>query len=161
MRVKFAVAFVALSLLAGCASVPMADNTASNQAKQFSPPGEGKAGLYVFRDGILGSALKRAVYVDGKCLGESAPRVFFHTEVDGDKTHILSTQSEFSPNQLSLYMKAGINYFVRQYIKMGVLVGGANLESVSDEEGKKAISQLSMAANTPCDPKPDEQAAKK
>ncbi|HHV6932376.1 TPA: DUF2846 domain-containing protein, partial [Haemophilus influenzae] len=42
---------------------------------------------------------------------------------------------------------SGKNYFIRQYIKFGVFAGGANLEQVSEEEGKKAISKLNMAVS--------------
>ncbi|WP_165090951.1 hypothetical protein [Neisseria yangbaofengii] len=34
-----------LSILSGCASVSMADATASNKAKEFNKPSEGNAGL--------------------------------------------------------------------------------------------------------------------
>ncbi|MNT94873.1 hypothetical protein D3C72_2366430 [compost metagenome] len=38
-------------------------------------------------------------------------------------------------------MEAGKNYFVRQFIKLGVFVGGAGVEQVSEEEGKRVISK--------------------
>ncbi len=41
-------------------------------------------------------------------------------------------------------------YFIRQYIKPGVFVGGAGLELVSDEDGKKSVSKLKMAAKGTC-----------
>ena len=47
-------------------------------------------------------------------------------------------------------MKAGVNYFIRQYIKLGVFVGGANLEVVSEEKGKSEVTRLNMAANGRC-----------
>lgn len=57
--------------------------------------------------------------------------------------HNLSTESEFGDNTLTLEVIGGENYFVRQYIKMGVFVGGANLELVSEEEGKESIKSAS------------------
>lgn len=140
-----------ITLLAtGCAKVPMAPEKDAAAAKQFTPPPEGKAGLYIFRDSYFGAALKKDIYVDKKCLGESAPNVFFYTSVEGDKEHVISTESEFSPNDTKLNTQSGKNYFLRQYIKMGVLVGGADLELVSEEEGKKAVSQLDMAKSGTC-----------
>ena len=47
-------------------------------------------------------------------------------------------------------MKAGINYFVRQAIKMGVFVGGAKLESVDDATGKAEVAKLGMAVPGQC-----------
>jgi len=59
--------------------------------------------------------------------------------------HTLSTQSEFSNNDLIITANPGFNYYVRQYMKMGVFVGGANLELVSEEEGRKGVSECNLA----------------
>ncbi len=49
-----------------------------------------------------------------------------------------------------LYVEAGKNYFIRQIIKMGVFVGGAKLERVSEDEGKAEVSKLSLAESGEC-----------
>jgi hypothetical protein len=98
----------------------------------------------------LGGALKKDIWVDGKCIGESAPYVFFYEEVEGDKSHKVSTESEFSPNDLIVKVKSGMHYFIRQYIKFGVFVGGAGLELVDEEKGKKEVSELDMATKGTC-----------
>jgi hypothetical protein len=92
------------------------------------------------------------VYVNGKCLGETADRVFFYTQVAGNEQHKVSTESEFSPNDLMVMMEAGKNYFVRQFIKMGVFVGGAGVEQVTEEEGQRVISksEVNLAAEGRC-----------
>jgi hypothetical protein len=141
---------IALATLAGCASVPMASSEKSAQAMTFPSPSEGNAGVYVYRSGVIGGALKKDIWIDGKCIGESAPNVFFHEEVKGDSDHKLSTESEFSPNDLVVKMMAGKNYFIRQYIKLGVFVGGAGLELVDEEAGKAATSTLKMAESGKC-----------
>ena len=89
-----------LSYLAmtGCASVPMEGMEETSIAKKFNPPVEGNSGLYIYRNSFVGQALKKDVWVDGKCIGETAPDVFFYEEVEGDKFHTISTESEFSPN---------------------------------------------------------------
>ena len=137
-------------LFAGCASVPMANKADSDAAKEFNPPASGKSGLYIYRGGGPGTALKKDIWVDGVCVGESAPKVFFYTEVEGDKEHKISTESEFSPNELLIQVKSGLNYFIRQYIKLGVFVGGANLEVVDENKGKEAVSKLGMAQKGNC-----------
>jgi hypothetical protein len=144
-------ALIAASLvLTGCASVEMASKDESTRAKQFSAPSANNAGLYVYRNSNLGAALKKDVWVDGKCIGESAPHTFFFTEIEGGKVHKLSTESEFSPNDLDLTAIAGKNYFVRQYIKMGAFVGGANLELMTEEDGKKDIAKIELAKSGNC-----------
>jgi uncharacterized protein YlaN (UPF0358 family) len=147
---KLALVVFAASLFAGCASVPMESAESSNKAKAFNPPSSGNAGLYIYRSGGLGGALKKDVWVDGKCIGETAPNVFFYEEVQGGAEHKVSTESEFSPNDLLVNTESGKNYFVQQYLKLGVFVGGAGLELVDDEKGKKAIGNLSMAKKGNC-----------
>ncbi len=146
------ITIIALSslLFTGCASVKMESKEASQKAKEFTKPTTGQAGLYVFRDSFVGKALKKDIFVDGKCIGESAPDVFFRTEVAGNKDHAISTESEFSPNTLSLFMEAGKNYFIRQYIKIGVFVGGAGVELIPEAEGKAAVSKLELASLGTC-----------
>lgn len=145
MKILSLSAIAASLLVTGCASVSMAPKEESAKAKQFHPPGANNAGLYVYRNSFVGKALKKDIWVDGKCLGESAPDVFFYTEVEGGKSLKISTESEFSPNDLDLSVDAGKNYFLRQYIKMGVLVGGAGIEQVSEQQGMADIAPLEMA----------------
>lgn len=147
---KIALLALVSVLFTGCASVKMEDDDITTKAKKFAPPSAGKAGLYVYRDSFVGKSLKKDILVDGKCLGESASDVFFRTEVSGGKEHQISTESEFSPNTLKLIFDAGKNYFVRQYIKMGAFVGGADLELVPEAQGKQAVAKLGMATPGTC-----------
>jgi hypothetical protein len=150
MRIIFAVVVAASLLASGCATVDMGPKAESDKAKEFAPPSQGKAGLYVYRNSFVGKALKKDVWIDGKCLGESAPDVFFRTEVDGGKKYKLETESEFSPNALEILFESGKNYFVRQFIKMGLFVGGADLELVPEEQGKADVAKLEMATPGKC-----------
>ena len=127
----------------------------NSKAKNFNPPSEGNSGLYIYRNSWVGKALKKDIWVDGKCIGETAPDVFFYEAVEGDATHKVSTESEFSPNDLIIRAKSGMNYFIRQYIKMGVFVGGADLELVDEETGKEEVSELDLAAKGTCSNKAD------
>ncbi len=140
----------AILFLSGCATVPMEPKEVSTRAKSFNLPSEGTAGIYIYRDSMLGAALKKDIWVDDKCIGESAPHVFFYEDVKGNQEHKISTESEFSPNDLLVKAESGKNYFIRQYIKMGAFVGGANLELMEEEEGKKAVSELEMAKRGAC-----------
>jgi hypothetical protein len=141
---------VTASFLSGCASVPMETKEQGEMAKKFNPPAEGSAGLYIYRSGSFGGALKKDIWVNGKCIGETAPNVFFYEEVKGDSEHKVSTESEFSPNDLLVNTETGKNYFVRQYIKMGVFVGGAGVELVDENKGKGEVRKLKMATKGSC-----------
>jgi len=150
MYQKLTLVVLAFSLFAGCASVPMESTAKSDEAKKFTPPSNGKAGLYVYRSGSFGGALKKDIWVNGKCIGETAPNVFFYEEVAGNAQHKISTESEFSPNDLQITTAPHKNYFIRQYIKFGVFVGGAGVELVDEKEGKKEVSELKLAKNSTC-----------
>ncbi|MDJ1654149.1 DUF2846 domain-containing protein [Raoultella sp. Ech2A] len=152
-KIIFAAVILSSALLGGCASVPLAGNAENATAKSFPAPESGKAGLYVYRDSFVGKALKKDVYLDGRCLGETADRVFFYQQISASQPHTLGTESEFSPNNLTLNVAPGKNYFVRQYIKMGVFVGGAGLEQVPESEGMRVVSkpEVKLAVPGKCD----------
>lgn len=62
-----------IAITTGCASVNMAPENASKAAKGFSPPSKDMAGMYLYRDNsIVGSGLKKDIWIDGKCIGETA-----------------------------------------------------------------------------------------
>mgnify|MGYP000544243174 FL=1 len=148
-KVLTTIAVTAL-LATGCTSVPMESKEKSELAKKYNSPSDGKAGLYVYRSGSFGGALKKDVWLDGKCVGETAPNMFFYEEIEGNAEHKVSTESEFSANDLLVKTESGKNYFVSQYIKMGVFVGGAGVELVDEEKGKKQVSKLDMAIKGKC-----------
>lgn len=148
---KLAMISLSAALFTGCAAVvPMAEPDSSDAAKQFSAPAEGQAGLYIYREHGFADELKKDLWVDGECLGESAQQVFFYTTVEGGKEHTIATESEMQDNQLVLMTESGKNYFVRQYIKLGIVVEGANLEQVDEETGQQAVSQLELAQAGTC-----------
>lgn len=140
----FTASLFAVLLASGCASVPMAPAAQDAALKTFEAPPADKAGLYIYRNSFVGKALKKNVYVDGEFLGESADKVYFYKQVTPGP-HTISTESEFSDNAFQLVTEGGLNYFIRQYIKMGVFVGGANVEVVSAEEGKKGVLASKLA----------------
>jgi len=154
MKTVTTLALAAALLISGCASVNMASKEESSRAKEFKQPGPGHAGVYIYRNSSFGSALKKNLWIDGKCLGESAPHVFFYTEVEGGRTHKVQTASEFSPNDLELMFEPGRIYFIRQYIKMGVFIGGAGLEQVPEAQGREDIRNLEMATPGTCSASP-------
>ncbi|MFT6735014.1 MAG: hypothetical protein ACJAS9_003217 [Polaribacter sp.] len=131
-------------LLTGCASVPMASLEEDAKAKEFLSPADDKSGIYIYRNTFVGQALKKNVSIDNTIIGETANKVYFYTEIEPG-SHVISTESEFSDNKIELETKGGINYFIEQYIKMGVFVGGANLKVVSETEGKKAVLACKLA----------------
>ena len=123
----------------------MASKEQSAKAKEFQLPPEGQTGVHLYRNSVLGKALSKDLRVDGNCVGVSAPDVFFYAQVDGGKTRTVETESEFSLNKLELFFESGKNYVIRQLIKVGLMAGGADLEQVTEAQGKADVAKLEMA----------------
>jgi hypothetical protein len=136
-----AMVFAALS---GCASVPMASKEEDAAAKTFATPSTDKAGLYVYRDSFVGQSLRKRVSINGAAIGVTANKTYFYKEI-APGSHTLTTESEFGDNSLTFQALGGKNYYFRQYIKMGVFVGGSGIEAIGEEEGKKAILACTRA----------------
>ena len=143
-RLSVAALVIGIAFLTGCASVPMASKEQDAVSKTFPQPASDKAGLYVFRNNFMGKALKKAVSIDGVLIGRTANKTYFYKSITPGK-HTLSTESEFGDNSVAFQAEGGKNYYARQYIKMGVFVGGAGIEMVSEDEGKREVLECELA----------------
>lgn len=152
MKSRILIAIAATVLMAGCAQpIKLADKDASAQAKLYKSPSRGKAGLYVYRsNGLTGGAARTDLWVDGRCLGTTQASLFLYTEVEGNQSHRIATQSEFSDNHVDLVTETGKLYFVRQYMKVGLFRPGANVEVVTEANGKYDVSLLDLAVAGEC-----------
>lgn len=136
--------FLTLFIVGCAAKVPMESAERDYELKQFPAPPEGQAAVYVYRDSYIGKALTKRISINDVPIGESADKVFFYTVIKPGDT-VVATASEFSDNTLEFDAQKDANYFIRQYIKMGVFIGGANLEMMSEETGKKHILNTKLA----------------
>ena len=69
---RFILLGIAIScvMLAGCIPFPLTRKDIDTAAKQFNPPPDGKASVYVIRNGIyVGREGKEYIRVDGKDVG--------------------------------------------------------------------------------------------
>lgn len=147
MNIKKHIAILAIGItvLSGCASVPMASKEQDTVAKQFVIPEGEMSGVYIFRNSHFGAALKKLISLDGNPLGQTAPMTYFYKDIAPGK-HTVTTQAEFGDNQLEFVAEKGKLVFIRNYIKMGTFVGSANVEQVGEEEGKSGVLECSRAA---------------
>lgn len=114
--------------------------------KAFVAPSKGLSGIYIYRNSTFGSALKKSISINSVAVGQTAPMTYFYTEVEpGDQT--ISTESEFSDNNLVITTEPDKLYFVKQSIKLGVFIGGAKLTQVEDDVGKEGVLECDMATN--------------
>lgn len=141
-KLLFFAVLLAVAFLSGCASVKMVDPSMDAEAKQFAAPAADESILYLYRTGsFAGGGLKKDIWVDGKYIGESSScpsGTFFKISVTPGK-HVISTESEFSPNHILINARGGEDYYIQQYARPGIFVGGAEMKLVSKEEGRQQI----------------------
>ena len=102
-----------VAVLTGCASVPEAPPAMDQAAKSFTAPKD-KAGVYVYRNELMGTAVKLDVYLDGKHLGETASKTYFYTEVEpGIRTVMGKGENE---SAVRFHALAGKLYYIWQEI---------------------------------------------
>lgn len=135
---------VAALLMAGCASVPMASSDQDARAKTFAVA-PGKANIYVYRNEMMGAAIKMPVILDGQVVGETSAKSYFALEVAPGR-HTLASQSA-SNSVVDVVAQAGKNYFVWQEVKMGMLSAGSKLQLVDDATGRAAVADCSLIAS--------------
>jgi hypothetical protein len=126
-------------LITGCATViPPAAPELDQAAKTFTAPAE-KAGLYIYRNELLGSAIKFEVALDGKRLGELPSKNYFYVEVPPGK-HTVTGKAE---NESSVEFEAlpGRLYYVWQEAKMGVFIARNLVQLVDEKVGRAAVME--------------------
>lgn len=140
--IRVAAAALALSVMAGCASVPMASPDADAQAKTFVAPSNGEANLYIYRDQTMGSAIKLPLLLDNESIGDTGPHTFAFRQIEPGK-HTITSKAEKDAT-LDFTAEAGKNYYVRQEVKMGVWAARTGLVLEDESTGENAVKGCKM-----------------
>lgn len=127
---------VALLLLSGCASVPMAPMEKDAEAKAFAPPAD-QGALYIFRDEVFGAAIPMTVSVNGHVIGQTASNSYFWLELDPGHYRVESHTENVST--LPVTVTAGENTYVWQEVKMGMWMARSLLQEVDAERGRQGV----------------------
>lgn len=135
-----AASILGASLVAGCASVPMASQSADSAAKAYKTDSR-KANIYIYRNETFGAAIKMPVTLDNAPIGETASKTYLFRQVSPG-AHTITSQGK---NPLSLDAIAGNNYFVWQEVKMGLVSGGSKLQLVDETKGKAGVAECKLA----------------
>lgn len=136
-----AAAIAVVATLSGCASVQKADVNASQHAKVFKPLTD-KAVVYVYRDEILGAAIKMPVKVDDMVAGQTGPKSFLQLALPPGH-HVIGSLSEKDAS-LPLDVEAGKTYYVWQEVKMGVMSARSQLHLVSTDVGQAGVRKCDL-----------------
>lgn len=141
--IHWIVAGSAVLLAAGCASVPMASETADAQAKAFTVSAD-KANLYIYRNESMGAAVKMPVLIDGQTVGDTAAKTYIFRQVTPGK-HLVTSKTENDSN-LEVHAIAGKNHYVWQEVKMGVMSARSKLHEVDEATGRAGVMESKLIA---------------
>lgn len=128
-------------LVAGCASVPMADSSADTAAKTFRVPA-GKSGIYIYRNETMGAAITMDLFIDGRPLGQTGAKTYAYVEVDPG-THKILSKAE-NEDLLELNTLAGKLYYVWQEVKMGLMYARNKLSLVDEKTGQAGVMESKL-----------------
>ena len=132
--------FVAVS---GCAnygqSVPQ-DAMVDDQS--FTIPPE-KSIIYVYR---TGSNIKdeMPVNLDGKFIAMTGPKTYLMLTVDPGEHEISSEEGSFS--SVTIKTQADKDYFILQEVEKSFTSTGANLQEVTDLEGRRGVRECKLVS---------------
>ena len=79
----------------------------------------------------------------GQTVGQTAAKTFIYKEVPPGK-HVITSSAE-NTDTLEIDAKPGTLAFIWQEVKMGLLYSRTKLTLVSEEEGKRGVSQSQLA----------------
>jgi hypothetical protein len=136
---------VLVLFLAGCAAtVELATPEEDLAAKRFIPA-EGEANIYVTReDQFTGSAVLFQLVVDQRVIGGLAPGTYHLIQVEpGHHTISVTTAENQSIEEVDA--EAGQSYFFEVEPRMGWFAARAEVEPLSEEEGRAAIAENTLA----------------
>lgn len=103
----------------------------------------GKSLVYIMRPSSSGFAIKMTVECDYKYIGSIKAKRFIYTILDPGKHKFLSrSENDF---ELELTLEAGKTYYIKQLVKLGVVVARTKLQIVDEIEGKSILSKCKLS----------------
>lgn len=138
---NFSFLLLSLSLVA-CASVPM-ESPEKDAAAKSATPGPNEALVYIYRNEVFGAAVKLALTLDDKMIGETASKTYFMLRVLPGE-HTISSQAERGWDRLTIDGEGGKTYFVWQEVKMGMFSANSKLHLVDPDQGRKGVEECKL-----------------
>jgi len=145
---KIALCLIVFSMLASCASVPLANSEQDAAGKEFLPS-QDKAILYLVRpSGMVGFAINISPVVDRQFVGTLKVGTYAMVEVGSGKHTVSMVGTGFgSCDAVEFEAKAGHLYFFKVYPKMGMFIPGLDVQQLNEEKGKKLIKKSKLVVS--------------
>lgn len=132
-----------LLALYGCGgTVKYVDPNIDARKKIFSQPSEGMSGIYIYRDGYLGSKVNTEVFVDGKILGKNLGWTYLFVEVAPGKHTIASHFIGYSTIEINT--EKDQLYFIQEELDTGMLETKVKLHIVDKNTGQQGVKKCKL-----------------
>ena len=110
--------------------------------KNFSTPSD-KAGIYIYRNELMGGQNKIKISLNDKLLGETQQKTYLYVEVPAGKQTIACISE--NKDTLDIEAKASQTYFVWQEVKMGMSTPRCKLQLVDAKKGQAGVKESNLA----------------
>jgi hypothetical protein len=141
---KIAGILALIGALHGCASVPMGEPALDSEMKRFGTMPD-MSRIYIYRNEVVGAAIKMTVMVDGRVIGATAANTYLVAEVPAG-AHTIASDAE-NLTMLKIDAQPGKNLFVWQEVKMGFGYARSQLHLVNDSEGREGVLETKLAGS--------------
>ena len=124
--------------MSGCASAPLASESADLSAKRFSPPSD-KSNIYIVReDALLGSAILYQITLDGRMIGGIVAGTYLLAEVTPGR-HVVSVFTVENEESVPIEATAGRNIFVEVVSSIGFSTWRGSISAVNEQAGRSLV----------------------
>ena len=127
---------VILSLiLTSCAGTYQYTKTANSNEKEM-------ATIYVVRPSWFASAIKFKIYQGEALVGKLGPKSYLAWNVKpGDNALSIMSKSE-NKAIVKISPQPGKTYYVKQKVKMGIIMARSDMELIEEQQGKEMLRKL-------------------
>lgn len=143
-----AVPFLVAAGLGACASVTLAPSEQDVVGKQFAPPTEGQAALYLYREGVFGSAVVLPVSVGRRAIGALAVDTWFLVDLPPGTYDVRCTGGENTDSR-TVQLAPGETRYVEAAVRAGFFASRCAVFEVAASIGQTAIRAGKRAQEIP------------
>ena len=134
--------FSLVFLLSGCASTTQYVKAPSDNNTGKSMNNETMAQIYVLRPSSFGSAVTYKIYQGETFIGELGPKSYLSWVVNPSEGEVSIISKAENYDMLRLVPKARSTYYIKQKVKMGLIMARTKLEWMNEKEALDALKRL-------------------
>lgn len=142
MRKLLCIGLASLFII-GCAGGPKAPIAEDMKAKQFIPPSDGTANLYIYRNESFGGAINMDILINNNRIATTGPKSYILKNLPAGEHKIEGIAAE-GTSIVKVNLLPNTLKFVWQEVKMGFIGARNRLQEVDEKTGKKGVLESKL-----------------